>query len=814
MSEAKLSSLHPPTTQMSRLTCIYIWFVAVCGAVGVYTAVTHTHAAMSLHVALFALIAVLVSGLKVHIPGITGTMSVGFLFILIAIVEFSITDALLVATGTVVVQYGWHSKERLRLIQLVFNLGNLWVATLSANAVFQSSFLRWCGLEFASLLAASACTYFLMNTLAVAGVVSATEGKRLTQVWRESYFWSFPYYLVGGALAAIVHGLQKAFGLQAALLSLPVVYVIYRSYRLYLDRLENEKKHAEDIAGLHLRTIEALALAIEAKDNVTNDHLQRVQIYACELGKELGLSNDERQALTAAALLHDIGKLAIPEHIISKPGKLTPEEFEKMKTHPVVGAEILERVQFPYPVVPIVMSHHEKWDGSGYPNGLAGEDIPIGARILSAVDCLDALASDRQYRKALPLDEAMKVVAAQAGTAFDPKIVELLQTRYVELEQFAKCQTSDKVKLSKDLKITAGAAPAAGFADTTCGLCDNYSPPQSRPDFLSSIAAARQEVQLLFEMSQGLGTSLSVSDTLSVLAARLRKVTPYDCMAVYLLQNGYLIPEYVEGTDEALLASLRIPRGEGLSGWVVDNKLPIINGNPAVEPGYLADESKVTTLRSALAVPLEGVAGVAGVMTLYSIRKDAFTRDHLRILLAISSKLALSIENSVRYRQAEGEAVTDYLTGLPNARSLFVHLEHEVARCTASHDSLYVVVCDLDGFKGVNDKFGHLTGNRVLKHVARALKQKCKEKDYIARMGGDEFVIVLPGLHETEVESMIISLEKAVSEVACAILGDQLFGVSVGTAQLGEGGHAEDLLAQADRNMYKMKRTHRQVRAA
>ena len=118
-----------------------------------------------------------------------------------------------------------------------------------------------------------------------------------------------------------------------------------------------------------------------------------------------GSPESELEALRAAALLHDIGKLAVPEHIISKPGKLTPEEFEKMKIHPVVGAEILERVKFPYPVVPIVRSHHEKWDGSGYPDGLKGEDIPIGARILAAVDCLDALASDRQYRKAIPLDE-------------------------------------------------------------------------------------------------------------------------------------------------------------------------------------------------------------------------------------------------------------------------------------------------------------------------------------------------------------------------------------------------------------------------
>ncbi len=220
----------------------------------------------------------------------------------------------------------------------------------------------------------------------------------------------------------------------------PAVYLIYRSYRLYLGKLEDEKRHVEEMANLHLRTIEALALAIEAKDHTTHEHLQRVRVYAIEVAKELGVKGPELEALHAAALLHDIGKLAVPEHIISKPGRLSPEEFEKMKIHTLVGAEILERVRFPYPVVPIVRAHHEKWDGSGYPMGLKGAEIPIGARILSAVDYLDALASDRQYRRALPLREVMQKLSAESGKAFDPKVVEILQKRYQHLERLGSGQ--------------------------------------------------------------------------------------------------------------------------------------------------------------------------------------------------------------------------------------------------------------------------------------------------------------------------------------------------------------------------------------
>src|ERR1700674_3771786 len=285
--------------------------------------------------------------------------------------------------------------------------------------------------------------------------------------------------------------------------------------------MEQEKKHVEDVNALQLRTLEALALAIDAKDHTTHDHLQRVQLYAVEIGKDLGLSESGLDALRAAAMLHDIGKLAVPEHIISKPGKLSRAEFEKMKIHPVVGAEILERVRFPYPVVPIVRAHHEKWDGSGYPAGLKGAEIPIGARILSAVDYLDALASDRQYRRALPMNEVMQRLAAESGKSFDPKVVDILKKRYVSLEKMALAQFGREANplLSTEVKIERGLAPAAGFENISAKDASGHE-----ATFLSSIAAARQEAQTLFELSQDLGASLSLGETLSVFSVKLRSL--------------------------------------------------------------------------------------------------------------------------------------------------------------------------------------------------------------------------------------------------------------------------------------------------
>jgi diguanylate cyclase (GGDEF)-like protein len=501
--------------------------------------------------------------------------------------------------------------------------------------------------------------------------------------------------------------------------------------------------------------------------------------------------------------LHDIGKLAVPEHIISKPGKLTPEEFDKMKIHPVVGAEILSRVEFPYPVAPMVRSHHEKWDGTGYPDGLKGETIPVGARILAVVDCLDALASDRQYRRALPLEEAMAAVAEQSGRAYDPRAVQALQENYREWEKKAVAQGKEHPRSLKEVKVTRGDAPAAGLENS--GRSET-----GQPEFLISIAAARQEAQMLYELTQDLGNSLNLHETLSVLDSRLKRLIPYDAVAVYTRKGDVLLPAYVNGENFRLFASLEIPMGQGLSGWVAETGKPIVNGNPSVEPGYLNDPSKFSNLRSALAVPLENAMGIAGVLALYHANRDAFNQDHLRVLLAINPKISLAVENALKYEHAAISATTDALTGLPNARSLFLHLDAELSRAKRTGGSLAVLVCDLDGFKQVNDRFGHLEGNKVLKIVAIGLEQNCREYDYVARMGGDEFVLILSAFQHEALADTLKRLDQVVSEAGIAVCREPLLAISVGSAFFpDDGSDAESLLAEADRRMYVAKQAHK-----
>ena len=779
-------------------------FIAVTATIGLAVtaaALLHWHSSDPLRFCCFLLIALLASGFKVDLPGIDGSMSVNFVFILLGILELSFGETLVIGCASSLLQCLWQVKHRRTPVKIIFNVFSMMAPAIAISFYAYHLPLSLLHHNTAVLLAATACAYFFSNTVPVAVVISLTTGRTFRKTWADCYFWSFPYYLVGASIAGLVSVVDRYAGWATSLLLLPVVYWIYRSYRAYLGRLEYEKQ-------LHLRTIEALALAIEAKDHNTHDHLQRVRTYALEVGKELGLSQSEFEALRAAALLHDIGKLAVPENIINKPGRLTPEEFEKMKIHPVVGAEILSRVSFPYPVVPIVRSHHERWDGTGYPDGLKGEEIPLGARILTAVDCLDALASDRQYRRALPLDEAMEKVAELAGKQFDPRVVEVLKRRYVELEKMARAQSGEpeSAKLSTELKVQRGEAPAAGFERTAAA-----APQAGIGNFLISIAAARQEAQTLLELSHDLGNSLSLDETLSVLSMRLKKLVPYDAVAIYLAGDETLLPRYVSGDNFRLFSSLVIPFGQGLSGWVAQNRKPIINGNPSVEPGYLNDESKFSTLRSALAVPLEGLMGTVGVLALYKAERDAFTRDHLRLLLAINTKVALCIENALNYQAVENSATTDHLTDLPNSRSLFLHLDRELGRSNRTHSPLAVMVCDLDGFKLVNDRHGHLQGNKILRAFAQSIKAICREYDFVARMGGDEFVIVAPGLTMEAAQEKAEQLRSLASKAGSQTCGEDSLSVSVGiTFYPDDGSDAEQLLSEADRRMYTAKKAQRE----
>ncbi|MFN7921804.1 MAG: HD domain-containing protein [Bryobacteraceae bacterium] len=620
---------------MSRRALAFVAVIIGLGALSILLSVQdHTEPDLKTFVIAFA-VTTTASLFKVSLPRLETSLSLNYVCLIWGIVHLSLAETMVLGVASAIAQSLWRARQKAKPIQIAFNAAAMCLAIWGAHAAFSwEPFRRLIVSEGARTLAA-AIVYYLLNTWIVSTIVAWTEGESPAKVWKSSYLWAFPHYLLGASLAVAGDWLGRILGGEALVLFLPVAYLVHRSFLLQNDRLihavekaELERSHAQETSELHLRTIRALALAIEAKDKTTGEHLHRVQTYALGLGEEFGLSLDELEGLRAAAILHDIGKIAVPEDIISKPAKLSRGEFAKMKIHPVVGAAIVEKVRFPYAVAPLIRAHHEKWDGTGYPDGLKGEQIPLGARILTAVDYFDALASDRQYRKALPLDKAMEILRAESGRALDPRVVEALERHHEELELRAK-STLDQAPtgIDTDLTVERGGGPDAGYLLERAIQRDTLAP------LISAEIAVIERVRTL------LAQSGHIDDCLRRLLADIRSLVPIEAAALHVRHENELRCLYAEGESADLLGSLRIAFGVGVSGWTASTGRPLLNGNPQTEFGG-KNVPREFRMRSSLSIPMNTVEGVLGALTIYSAAPDAFTTDHLRVLMALESGLS------------------------------------------------------------------------------------------------------------------------------------------------------------------------------
>src|SRR5438034_5326291 len=423
-----------------------------------------------------------------------------------------------------------------------------------------------------------------------------------------------------------------------------------------MGRIQDQQRHVQQVSDLHLATIEALALAIDAKDQTAQSHIRRVQVYAAGLARALGMNSNEIQGVKTAALLHDIGKLAVPEHILSKPGPLTQEEFQKIRIHPQVGAEIIAAVPFPYPVAPLIMSHHERWDGKGYPQGLAGESIPLGARILTIVDYYDAVTTERPYHKALTSESAIGLLRHESARALDPKLVPL----------FIEMLPSLVAELGPDERVVEDAEPvAAQPGSTSAGLVA-----AGAPNAFENIGVAHREIYALYEIAQSMGTSLGVSDTMALISSKLSKIIPWSGCALFLQQQDMLRCRYAAGVDAPRLLDATIRLGEGLSGWVARNRRILVNASPRVEFDA-AEISMDLQVQSTIVCPLYLGDAFIGSLALFHVDPNRYTDDHRRLIASVAEQAGAVIHNSILFEQAQEDSLTDPLTSLPNRRSLF-----------------------------------------------------------------------------------------------------------------------------------------------
>jgi len=639
------------------------------------------------------------------------------------------------------------------------------------------------------------------------GVVNASLRDSLL-VWWQKYQLAVSWTLLVVPLAAAMFYSTTLQPLLPYLFISPVsIFAGYLIYRSTVSRLKIKTSEVEALSKLHLATAEALATAIDAKDQITHCHVRRVQVYAARMGEVFGLSDNEISALKAGAVLHDIGKLAVPPHILNKPGRLTPAEFEKMKIHTVVGAQILSRVDFPYPIVPIIRHHHERWDGRGYPDRLKGEQIPITARIISVVDCFDSVREDRPFRRGMTIDEATALLRRGSGIHFDPHVVDQFLRHLSEF----------------DAEIAAlGLQPAStgSVHDQPMHLSDvDMTQTRERGSYMAydQIKKAHGEVYALYEIARTFGTSLDLEHTLESMVDKVGHVVPFDSCVVYFYDElkGYATARHAVGKYSDLLKGRCIAPGEGVTGFALANRSAVNQLHPSLDFTDLNPAAGIK-FQAMASLPLFKDDLLLGALSVYSNDLEQYTHDHMRLLETVTRLASDALANAMQHAEAESHALTDAITGLPNSRSLSVRFEEEAARARRTGRSFQVVMLDLDEFKNVNDSYGHKLGDKMLREVASLIQNQLREYDFLCRYAGDEFVALVQEVVGLQVDELCLRIENVVSKFSLSVGRNKQarVGISIGTATFGTDGDTLDqLLNAADDKMYRMKSIHRLERS-
>jgi putative nucleotidyltransferase with HDIG domain len=607
---------------------IVIGFIAIIFAI--YTMVVTPP---PLNTLVFAALGLVAGACAVKIPGVNALVSASDTFFIASAMLFGPAPAM-VALALDSTGLAWRRGYTVR--RMLFNAAqpalSLGIATsafqlLGGSPLDQSTHIAATILPLTALTA----VYFGLNSGLLAIAIALESNSSIVAVWRRLWPLSVNYVAAASAAFCFVIVMRSA-GAMAALAVAPLVVVLHLTLRSITGRLSDAERYVQTVDKLYLSTIETLATAIEAKDGVTSDHIRRVQKFAIGLAKALGVTDEKTiKAINAAALLHDTGKLAVPEHILNKPGKLTPLEFEQMKLHVDVGADILSAIDFPYPVVPIVRAHHENWDGTGYPRGLKGEEIPIGARILSVVDCYDALTSDRPYRPALSDSEAMKIVLDRRAKMYDPAVVDTFVQVYRDIAAEVMEPVPHQEALSKiGRAISASQAPPPSITATDIRT--------DAPDDLLAIVS----------LARVLGGEATFGDAAALATAHLARILPDTTCAFYIHDpaSGHLIARHATGVHAGALRGMSMAMGERLSGWVAACRQTIANSDAALD---LFDRG--VKLGSALSTPLVDGDRVVGVFTAYAAAPNAFTGDQSRLVEMMAPHLARVVGAALRGEQ-------------------------------------------------------------------------------------------------------------------------------------------------------------------
>jgi diguanylate cyclase (GGDEF)-like protein/putative nucleotidyltransferase with HDIG domain len=728
-----------------------------------------------------------------------GSMSLSFILTFAAILRFSPLLAILIGIATTL--SGCLYPKRQQTFQLAFNVLlnsiSCFLCSLLYTQIVSTSFFGPASLLMAATFACF--TFYFINTGFVAIVLGFVGKKSSFQVWHDTFLWTAPSYFLGALVGYLATLLDKDYFLLVVLCGAPIAFLTYKSYQIYSLQAEAMLKGKEELADLYLATIKSLALAIDAKDAYTHQHILRVQHYSVAVAKELGLKGDELEGISTGALLHDIGKLGVPEYVLLKPGKLTEEEFAKIKEHPRIGADILADIPFPWPVLPGVKYHHEKWNGGGYPEGLKGEEIPLQARILAVADVYDALTSNRAYRGAWTHEKAVALIQKESDNHFDPVIADAFLRVIDDVVAEMAARGEGPLITKKEESLTQSSSERA----------------------VRDIQRNSSELWALYEVAHTLSSSLGLDETLEILARKLESIIPnVACLfLLYDAEDHRLNTRAAVGLNREFFSEARSIGQSGSSMQVVFQKRAycgeyepddlLIQGSPTAQ---------WTSIRSALIVPIIYEGTVLGTINLYHPDLHAFSEHDQQLLERIGERAALALYNGILFERTRSHAHTDTLTSLYNLRYISEYVEQ---RCVASlsptgealqrSSDQFVMFClDLDSFKPINDLYGHQTGDRVLRELSLLLRSLVRPSDIVARYGGDEFLIIQEEATPTEAEALSQRIQEAIQHYNTGLihpkLGHLRLGVSVGFSSFPQDGHDwATLLSIADQRMYEDK---------
>jgi diguanylate cyclase (GGDEF)-like protein/putative nucleotidyltransferase with HDIG domain len=644
--------------KLSLFGRIFLWSIISIGVAVIGTSILslYRHPIESQWFIIAAL--TLVSGsATVRLPSTYASISISETFVFTAVLLYGpAAGTVLVALDGLVISF-WIAKRHREPHRALFNMSAPAVsAWLSAHLFFFVAGISPLVDRPAAInrifpaLILFAASYFALNSWLITFIIALEKRISPITIWAGSFLWWSMNYFCGASVAILFVGFNRTIDLGYLGIILPLLLVVYATFKTSMGRVEDADRHVQQINRLYLSTIETLAMAIDAKDQVTHGHIRRVQAYAGGLARAIGIRDHQiLKAIEAAALLHDMGKLAIPEHILNKPGKLSEAEFAKMKLHASVGADILSAIDFPYPVVPIVRHHHENWDGTGYPTGLRGTDIPIGARILSVVDCFDALTSDRPYRPALSDQQALSILLERRGTMYDPLVVDTFV-------QVHKSIAPENLPTIASHQVISNIASARGSNDVS-----RIQRPEPAPDTSTDILS-------IHELARALAGKVSVRNAMDVIAGQLNRLVPSTLCIFYMhdYDTDELVATHVFGPDASLARHMRIPIGQRLSGWVAANRQTILNSDPTLDFGdsTLSDQLH---LRSCLSTPLVCDMRLVGVLSLYSRDSNSFSENHRCIVEAVSDQIAFTLKRASEF---DDTLRRDDLTGLPVVKEL------------------------------------------------------------------------------------------------------------------------------------------------